>query len=122
LDPGRLKAVVFFLGQGERMSKREGIFYLGIKGKDNIRRAIFGKLEGHCSYCVRPIDFKTFHIDHEIPVSKGGQDRFENLFPACPKCNLEKGDKTLSEWEMDNHWRHLYYEDGSRKPDLPDEE
>ena len=35
----------------------------------------------------------TFHIDHIIPGSKGGETKFDNLCFSCPWCNNHKGDK-----------------------------
>ncbi|WP_328186945.1 HNH endonuclease [Marinobacter sp. OP 3.4] len=31
-----------------------------------------------------------FHIDHYVPLAKGGQHEIDNLVIACPKCNLAK--------------------------------
>ena len=36
----------------------------------------------------------TFHIEHIIPRSKGGESTLENLVLACPGCNLHKADRT----------------------------
>ena len=33
------------------------------------------------------------HIDHVIPLSKGGADNLQNVRPSHGKCNLQKGDK-----------------------------
>ena len=34
------------------------------------------------------------HIDHVIPLSKGGEDTIDNVKPAHGLCNLQKKDKT----------------------------
>lgn len=36
------------------------------------------------------------HIDHKIPLAKGGSNRDDNLWTLCDLCNLGKSDKTLS--------------------------
>jgi HNH endonuclease len=38
----------------------------------------------------------TFHIEHIIPRSKGGESTLENLALACPGCNLHKADRTTA--------------------------
>ena len=48
---------------------------------------------GSCAYCGN--DCKSnYHIDHKIPLSRGGKNIFENLALSCPKCNLTKHVKT----------------------------
>lgn len=47
---------------------------------------------GRCAYCF---DAKAEHIDHVVPVAKGGTNDIGNLVPACAKCNLSKGSKSL---------------------------
>lgn len=34
-----------------------------------------------------------YHVDHYIPLSKGGAHSVENFVIACPGCNLRKSDK-----------------------------
>jgi 5-methylcytosine-specific restriction endonuclease McrA len=54
-----------------------------------------------CGICgdILPVD--EFHLDHIVPLSKGGRHLLKNLQPACPPCNLSKGDRwpTLGELE-----------------------
>lgn len=50
-----------------------------------------------CFYCERVL-FDNYHIDHKIPLSRGGTSNKENLCAACPSCNLKKKDKTAEEF------------------------
>jgi 5-methylcytosine-specific restriction endonuclease McrA len=38
----------------------------------------------------------TFHVEHIIPQSKGGESSLENIALACPGCNLRKADRTTA--------------------------
>ena len=58
-----------------------------------------------CPVCSRQmlIDGKAptkhkLHIEHLLPISKGGSSRIENLFPLCGDCNMSKGDKDIKDW------------------------
>ena len=48
-----------------------------------------------CVICGRTPkkDGITLHVDHIIPVSKGGKTEPENLRTLCSICNLGKSDK-----------------------------
>lgn len=35
----------------------------------------------------------TFHIEHIVPLIRGGQTDASNLALACPSCNLHKGNR-----------------------------
>src|SRR5262249_32857966 len=39
----------------------------------------------------------TFHIEHIVPRSHGGQTVLGNLALSCPGCNLAKADRTSGE-------------------------
>lgn len=57
-----------------------------------------------CYYCGTT-DAESYHVDHRIPVSKGGDDSWINLVRACEPCNLSKSAKTDAEffgWEETN--------------------
>lgn len=50
-----------------------------------------------CYYCGTT-DAEKYHVDHRIPVSKGGDDSWVNLVRACEPCNLSKSAKTDTEF------------------------
>lgn len=50
-----------------------------------------------CAYCGA----KSQHIDHIIPIAKGGRHAIGNLTGACSACNFSKGAKFLMEWKRD---------------------
>ncbi len=54
--------------------------------------------EHKCGYCGRDLDELGKHLDHILPLSKGGRHTINNVHWVCPKCNLEKNNKTEEEW------------------------
>ena len=50
------------------------------------------KQGGTCAYCDTDVDLDSCHIDHVIPVAKGGTSKLSNLAISCPPCNMSKGD------------------------------
>jgi 5-methylcytosine-specific restriction endonuclease McrA len=52
---------------------------------------------GKCYYCHIKVG-QTYHVDHIIPLSKGGSNGPENLVISCPRCNHRKQDKLPHEW------------------------
>ena len=42
---------------------------------------------------IAKIDKKDYHIDHIMPLSKGGRHTISNLVVSCPTCNLQKNAK-----------------------------
>jgi 5-methylcytosine-specific restriction endonuclease McrA len=47
---------------------------------------------GMCVICMARLN-KSFHIDHIIPIAKGGSNTDDNVQLLCPKCNISKSDK-----------------------------
>ena len=39
-----------------------------------VRQKIWEKYGGKCAYCGEPIPFKGMHVDHLIPLARGGAD------------------------------------------------
>ena len=42
----------------------------------------------------------NFHVDHYVPLSRGGQHTDANLVIACQGCNLKKSDKPPEEFAL----------------------
>ena len=63
-----------------------------------LARAVRSRAHGRCQYCLmhESLQGATFHVEHVIPRSKGGESTLENLALACPGCNLQKADKTTA--------------------------
>jgi len=51
-----------------------------------------------CYWCGEDIS-QEYHVDHYIPLSRGGSNYPDNLVLACPACNLSRGNKLPDEWE-----------------------
>lgn len=71
----------------KKREKRRGLsntLRLNVLERDNYR----------CQFCGATVeDGVKLHIDHIIPVSKGGTDDMDNLQVLCHKCNLAKRDR-----------------------------
>ena len=58
-----------------------------------LRHEVFKRDNYRCVECgAKKEDGTTLHIDHKIPVSKGGTDELDNLQTLCSDCNLNKSD------------------------------
>jgi HNH endonuclease len=56
------------------------------------RRLVVARAGGACEYCRLSQDPTgvTFHMEHVLPRSAGGQTILANLALSCPGCNLSK--------------------------------
>jgi len=55
-------------------------------------RSQYARQKGRCFYCGQRLTEK-YHVDHVVPLAKGGGNGPENLVIACPTCNLNKAAK-----------------------------
>ena len=76
--------------------------WLSVEGTPTERRGLrrlLGKLIGfwgpQCVYCKAPGEL---HIDHIVPVARGGSNEIQNLTLACPTCNMRKHTSTAEEF------------------------
>lgn len=54
--------------------------------------------ESHHWFYLRQVDGEIIHVrkatvDHVVPMSEGGTDEYENLVPACQRCNANRNRK-----------------------------
>jgi 5-methylcytosine-specific restriction endonuclease McrA len=71
--------------------------------------AKFDVQKGSCVYCGMDLLRSKYHVDHIVPVSKGGSNGPGNIQLTCPTCNLSKGAKSHDEF--------VAYRLTSRKPE-----
>jgi hypothetical protein len=68
----------------------------GMHTATDIKR-IYAEQQGLCFYCKVPLPAK-YHVDHKIPVVRGGTAWPENMCCACPPCNQRKHAQTAEEF------------------------
>ena len=57
----------------------------------------YKRQHGKCYYCNCKLG-NAYHVDHVIPLSRGGSNGIDNIVIACPSCNMHKHDKLPHEW------------------------
>lgn len=79
-------------------NKRKNFTKLGNISQHQINNLLLIN-NNQCFYCKifvkRGINL---HLDHKVPLSKGGIHHISNIVPACSSCNLSKGAKTFEEF------------------------
>lgn len=61
--------------------------------------ALAEKLENRCTYCGKTVDPSDMHMDHIVPLRRGGPHALFNMTLACAGCNVSKRDRPLLfEW------------------------
>ena len=66
---------------------------------------IFSLQRGLCASCVTKLfksGKKKYHVDHIMPLAKGGANDKSNLQCLCPACNLKKHAKDPIDWAKEN--------------------
>jgi 5-methylcytosine-specific restriction endonuclease McrA len=58
-------------------------------------RARFAEFDHPCAYCRADGDL---HIEHVVPISRGGGHALGNIVPACESCNYSKRDHDPEDW------------------------
>jgi len=60
-------------------------------------REVYASQSGECYLCSAVRAFSEMHLDHVIPLARGGKHERTNCKMACAVCNLRKGSKTPEE-------------------------
>ncbi len=63
-------------------------------------RTLFKRDADLCLYCARRFPTRELTRDHITPLSKGGQDVWNNVATACRRCNNHKGGMTPEQAKM----------------------
>ncbi len=76
-----------------RKARKKRGTYSGPSKKD-----LYERHGGRCHWCKSdlPASFSDWHMDHVIPLSRGGTDSPENVVASCRKCNAIKAAKIVS--------------------------
>ena len=75
---------------------------------DPVRRlSILSRDNNKCIYCLIDISEDNYHLDHIIPISKGGTSSKFNLVSSCEGCNHRKTDEDVFEFLLSNYRNHL---------------
>lgn len=61
------------------------------------RKRLFAEQEGKCVYCATDLG-RSAHLDHIVPLVKGGTNTDDNVQLLCQFCNLSKGAKMHDEF------------------------
>lgn len=89
-------------GYRRRRARRRGLLIETPK-----RSTVWSRTGGQCHLCLAPVEFESdWHVEHVIPLSRGGVEDIKNLAPSHAKCNLSKGSKIGSSisWIMNESW------------------
>lgn len=95
----------------ELLSKRRSI--ISRNGFESYtKQDVIDKWGSDCHVCLRPIDWSKpshakyegwesgGHLDHVVPLSRGGTDTLDNVKPIHALCNLRKGAKLVEELDL----------------------
>lgn len=77
---------VFRAKAARRRARAHDAFVEDVQPDEVLRRS-----DGACGICGQLIDPADFHVDHIVPLAKGGEHSYVNCQVAHPSCNARKG-------------------------------
>jgi 5-methylcytosine-specific restriction endonuclease McrA len=60
------------------------------------REDIIARDKSTCYLCGKVCEKHEIHLDHVIPLSRGGEHTIDNIKVACATCNLRKRDSIVT--------------------------
>ena len=91
-----------FHGWKKPLSKKERTKAERGKLTKSLRFEVLEKHNFKCRACgYGANDGKKLHVDHIIPISKGGETEMANLQVLCSDCNVGKGTKIVDGWVVE---------------------
>lgn len=64
-------------------------------------RYVGRRFQAKCTirWCRNLINVFDYTVGHDVPRSKGGSDKLDNLMPICSRCNSSMSNKyTIKDW------------------------
>ena len=82
------------------------------------REKVFERDAYKCHYCAKQLTRFTATLDHVQPVSRGGDNSFENLVTACQHCKSRRGNRPVMEAVLRGE-KNAEQSDGHEAADRP---
>ena len=83
-----------------KLNHKRRLYNINVKEWYRLRKIVLERDNYTCKYCGSRKG--PYEVDHVIPVTKGGTDDLKNLVASCRRCNRQKKNKSLEEF---NRWR-----------------
>lgn len=65
-----------------------------------VRAVVHAACCGRCYLCNDLVTLEEMHLDHKIPLCRGGSHTYANVGAACASCNLKKNKMTDAEFRQ----------------------
>lgn len=89
-----------FALRNQKIQYQKSAKYIRSSMTPKLRQAVFERDNFRCQRCGRSskIHGVVLHVDHLLPVSKGGTNDMSNLQTLCAECNLYKSNRYNPNW------------------------
>ena len=75
-----------------KKSKSDGTIPINVYPLSNELKKLLVRQEYKCNVCSKSLNDGK-HLDHHVPLSKGGTHSIDNVVWLCPRCNMSKSNK-----------------------------
>ena len=79
---------------------------------------ILEQANGACFYCASQVGSENLVVEHQIPLSRGGDNSVSNIVASCVSCNSQKGTRTAEEFAVYKATRSAIFK--CKEPELHD--